>query len=260
MPKRLHALLSQHDTVEHGVHGFIGVLRGLLIQDDKVRSARLCDPSVQHIGKLKSGLFGEGHNFCGYHNIQMQMSYVGQAPSQSGAVLESGIPSILVLQDLIEQAWAAGINAQGRTQTGGIRGTRRYIGTLEAQAVFKFLEIETKANVLVSRTDGASAFEQLLQFVDDHFTTEAMPGSTSKNVACTDRPPIFLQRVGHSVTIVGIETDQAGRRGLLMFDPAFAPRKQNGKVFAPSHLLKSFRYTNSDTSYFSGFETLHLVV
>jgi hypothetical protein len=41
------------------------------------------------------------------------------------------IPSIFEIQDLIESAWDLGHNSNGRLETGGIRGTRKYIGTPE---------------------------------------------------------------------------------------------------------------------------------
>ncbi|KAF5864975.1 hypothetical protein ETB97_005862 [Aspergillus alliaceus] len=51
------------------------------------------------------------------------------------------------LQDMIENAWDMGFNSIGRIETGGIRGTRKYIGTPEAQALFLSLGIH--ANILV---------------------------------------------------------------------------------------------------------------
>ena len=40
-------------------------------------------------------------------------------------------PTIFQIQELIENAWDSGFNAKGRIETGGIRGTRKYIGTPE---------------------------------------------------------------------------------------------------------------------------------
>lgn len=39
--------------------------------------------------------------------------------------------SVLELQDMIERAWDMGFNSHGRIATGGIRGTRKHIGTSE---------------------------------------------------------------------------------------------------------------------------------
>ena len=38
---------------------------------------------------------------------------------------------------MIESAWDKGINDTGRVETGGIRGTRKYIGTPEARKFYK---------------------------------------------------------------------------------------------------------------------------
>ena len=45
------------------------------------------------------------------------------------------LPSIFQIQDMIESAWDAGIHVQGRAETGGIRGTRKYIGTPEVSPI-----------------------------------------------------------------------------------------------------------------------------
>jgi hypothetical protein len=67
--------------------------------------------------------------FCGYRNIQMMTSYIISSQSPGHEVFKGRIPSIFRIQDYIENAWDLGINAQGRIETGGIRGTRKYIGT-----------------------------------------------------------------------------------------------------------------------------------
>jgi zinc finger-containing ubiquitin peptidase 1 len=67
--------------------------------------------------------------FCGYRNIQMMCSYIIGAESQGYEHFKGKIPSIFDIQENIEQAWDLDINAQGRIETGGIRGTRKYIGT-----------------------------------------------------------------------------------------------------------------------------------
>jgi hypothetical protein len=59
----------------------------------------------------------------------MLSSYIVDVQSQGHDNLKDRIPSIFEIQDHIEMAWDLGINKQGRTETGGIRGTRKYIGT-----------------------------------------------------------------------------------------------------------------------------------
>jgi hypothetical protein len=67
--------------------------------------------------------------FCGYRNIQMMCSYIIGVESQGYEHFKGKIPNIFDIQENIEHAWDLGINAQGRIETGGIRGTRKYIGT-----------------------------------------------------------------------------------------------------------------------------------
>jgi hypothetical protein len=67
--------------------------------------------------------------FCGYRNIQMMSSYIIGVESQGHESFKEKIPTIFQIQDYIEKAWDLGLNAQGRIETGGIRGTRKYIGT-----------------------------------------------------------------------------------------------------------------------------------
>jgi hypothetical protein len=59
----------------------------------------------------------------------MLSSYIIGVKSQGHGVLNNKIPTIFDIQDYIERAWDLGINSQGRIETGGIRGTRKYIGT-----------------------------------------------------------------------------------------------------------------------------------
>ena len=59
----------------------------------------------------------------------MMCSYIIGVESQGCDRLSGKIPSIFDIQEYIEHAWDVGINAQGRVETGGILGTRKYIGT-----------------------------------------------------------------------------------------------------------------------------------
>lgn len=63
----------------------------------------------------------------------MQISFIQGARSAGHQYFPGRVPSILQLQELIEDAWDKGINDTGRIETGGIRGTRKYIGTPEAR-------------------------------------------------------------------------------------------------------------------------------
>lgn len=65
----------------------------------------------------------------------MMSSYIVGVGSQGHEFLGDKIPTIFEIQDFIENAWDIGINAQGREETGGIKGTRKYIGTPDVSNV-----------------------------------------------------------------------------------------------------------------------------
>lgn len=112
MPEPIAALLDA-ETSQNKLDGVISILANLIRQDQRVETAYLCDERTRQIYKLK----GEGNHFCGYRNIQMML------PQRQYSIPE--------LQDMIEQAWDQGHNSHGRTQTGGVKGTRKHIGTSE---------------------------------------------------------------------------------------------------------------------------------
>jgi hypothetical protein len=118
--------LIKQEQVQNETPGIIPILAQLSALDRSVKEAYYCHPSTLHIGKTPK----EG-GFCGYRNIQMLISYIQGAKAQGFEEFQGRTPGILKLQDLIERAWDKGINEIGRQQTGGIRDTRKYIGTPE---------------------------------------------------------------------------------------------------------------------------------
>ena len=118
--------LTRVETVANEYQHIIPVLAQLLDQDPTVSRAYLCHPAITHVAKMHK----EG-GFCGYRNIQMLVSYIRDARSEGYRHFPGRLPSVLRLQDMIENAWDMGFNAVGRIETGGIRGTRKYIGTPE---------------------------------------------------------------------------------------------------------------------------------
>lgn len=118
--------LRKVEIVANETREIVPVLAQLCQQDRSVERAFLCHPDLQHVAKMSR----EG-GFCGYRNIQMMVSFIQATRSQGFEHFPGRIPSIFRLQDLIESAWDKGINSAGRIETGGIRGTRKYIGTPE---------------------------------------------------------------------------------------------------------------------------------
>ena len=141
--------LLRIESVANEISGIIPVIAQLCAQDSDVSRAYLCHPDVTDVVKMPK----EG-GFCGfvfpisctdifhlwllmrtsYRNIQMMISYIQKTRSEGHRSFAGTIPSILHLQEMIEHAWDMGFNQIGRVETGGIRGTRKYIGTPEVSS------------------------------------------------------------------------------------------------------------------------------
>lgn len=208
--------LIKQEQVQNESPGIIPILAQLSALDRTVEEAYYCHPSIHHIGKTPK----EG-GFCGYRNIQMLLSYIQGAKAQGHEEFPGRTPGILKLQDHIENAWDRGINVIGRVQTGGIRDTRKYIGTPEAQAFFLSSEINCAVEQFSDHKErGTSAHDILLPAIERYFARAAV--SDGSNVYKTLLPPIYLQQPGHSLTIVGFERRRDGTSNLVVFDPMYS--------------------------------------
>lgn len=140
------------------------------------------------------------NGFCGYHSISMILSYLrGCSTAPKHHVYSVRIPNILELQDLIEEGWKRGINDRASIETGGLRGTRKYIGTSEAETVLRVLNIPCWT-IQLKTYKGTQACDVLMSHVEKYFAYEA----TNDNPL--GKAPIYLQYPGHSVVIIGFET------------------------------------------------------
>lgn len=78
--------------------------------------------------------------------------------------------------------------------------------------------------------------------------------------------PMFLQRPQHSITIVGIERLQSGKRRLVAFDPAWNPPSKVRSPLSEADcrgwrgqlLLRRYRKRQRYLSRFKEFETLEI--
>lgn len=260
MPARIKALLeTECDTSSNRLKGVLPVLSSLLAQDDNVSHVYLCDEKAVQVYKFRA----EGYNFCAYRNIQMLL------PDTPDTVLE--------IQDLIEKAWDAGYNSHGRLETGGIRDTRKHVGTsevcstvqeqftllitfIQAQALLKSLKIPCKVHAF----EGKDAHQKLLDSVEAYFTA-CDHSLVAAKVYQTNRRPIFLQRPHHSLTIIGFERLRSGSRRLLVFDPAFQPPRALRRLLQEKpHFLfarpvrRSYRKDMAYLRRFGTFETLQI--
>lgn len=281
------------ETVENETLQVIPVLMQLCQRDPSVKRAFFCSSRVRHIFKLHK----EG-GFCGYRNIQMLISHIQEAQRPGHEHFPGGTPSIFAIQELIEQAWAMGYNSSGKVETGGIKGTRKYIGTPEVNLNLRCMQSSplltcflgtgtipepwdkashestyTKLHVLMidrceasafSGSEGLRAHDILFQDVADYFRTGCSLEGDDK-ILKTDLPPIYFQHQGHSLTIVGFEVGVNGSANLIVFDPMFktapALRRLIGQTVTssdPSRILKAWRRGGPYLQKYRDFEVLKL--
>lgn len=249
------------EKIENETSDLIPALAQLIQQDRGVSKAFLCHPTVKHIFKTPK----EG-GFCGYRNIQMMVSFMQGTSFPGHDNFPGKTPSIIRLQDLIEKAWDQGFNPTGRVETGGIRGTRKYIGTPEAQALFCSLDIPCEANAFnKSRTapSGSDVHHQVLQATLEYFSTGVV-GDQSVKVYQTGLAPIYFQHPGHSLTICGFEIRKSGRMNLLCLDPMFKTGPGMAKLVGtkikpvqyPEKFLKAYRRGDEYLGKYKSFEIL----
>ncbi|KUJ20197.1 DUF1671-domain-containing protein [Mollisia scopiformis] len=240
--------------------GIVPVLAQLLEQNETTSYAYLCDPAVKHVSKLRR----EG-GFCGYRNIQVLCSYIIGTRSQGHDSFGDKVPTIFDIQEYIESAWDIGINSQGRIETGGIRGTRKYIGTPDAQAMFCVLGIACSAQAFKPKKGSNSqpGSELLFTAIENYFIN----GCTDYDpkVRRTSLPPIYFQHPGHSMTIVGFEKQKDGSRNIIVFDPMFHDAADVTKLIGtefthryPGDLLKAYRRGVKYLRRYGEFEILKL--
>ncbi|KAL8761835.1 MAG: hypothetical protein Q9184_002078 [Pyrenodesmia sp. 2 TL-2023] len=247
--------LVRVEVVANETPEILPVLAQLCQQDHTLSKVYLCHPGVQHIFKMAK----EG-GFCGYRNIQMMLSYIQAARAEGHEYFPGRVPSILDLQELIESAWDRGINTAGKIETGGILGTRKYIGTPEAQTLFVSLKIGCEASAF-NDTNSPPAFKKVYEEVERYFVSHTTP--SPEKVCRTSLPPVYFQHQGHSLTIIGLERRKSGSRNLLVFDPSFKPSPgiqrligSNFTALTPEKLLKAYRRGDNYLSKHSSFELL----
>ncbi|GIZ44049.1 hypothetical protein CKM354_000725800 [Cercospora kikuchii] len=258
MPDRI-ADMIREETERNRARNVIPKLAQYLQQDPENKHACLCTTEVVQVHKLRN----EGGHFCGYRNIQTLLSCLPASITCLGSSSSLDKCSILDIQEMIESAWDAGINSHGRIATGGIRGSRKHIGTPEAEALMLSLRIPCTGHVF----EGRDAWHELLNFVEKYFAHAGRDAGSSL-VCQTALMPLFFQRPGHSMTIIGLQKTRSGKRSLLVLDPAWqAPSAIVGSedINAQSswkrhRTLKMYRKSERYLKRFGGFEILEIRV
>lgn len=137
----------------------------------------------------------------------------------------------------------------------------------QLSAIFENLAIPYQSNVFYNTKtkDAKPAHHNLLDFVERYFSET---GNTIGKIRTTLCPPIYLQRHGHALTIVGLERLKDGTRNLLVFDCGFGPSKDVKSFVGRTKLdkqvlsrdldkmLRPYRQTTTQLKKHDGFEVL----
>lgn len=235
--------------------GIIPVLADLAASDRNTAASYFCHPSTRHIHRVQC----KG-NFCGYWSMQVLLSYL-QAVNPDGP---QEIPNVLKLQSYIHQAWDRGICPHGKVETGGVLNTRKWIGTHEALAFFTRIGVKVDALGFGGKDRESSAAMDLFDHIEAYFMSGSDAADTRGTSYITKLPPIYFQRFGHSMTIVGLERLVDGSRNLFIFDSSFATSKpmqkrldgQRHSQSSPENLLRAYRKSELYLSQYDEFEII----
>lgn len=104
------------------------------------------------------------------------------------------------------------------------------------QALFRSLDIDNEVGYFSDSEQRGQANEQLLSHVEQYFETAALDGVAK--VYRTLLPPIYLQRPGHSLTIVGLELLADGGKNLVVLDPMFESSPGMGRLLGRRDISK----------------------
>ncbi|KAJ3304912.1 hypothetical protein HDU76_005101, partial [Blyttiomyces sp. JEL0837] len=209
--------------------------------------AYLCHPGVLH---FRTDLFDLNWG-CGYRNVQMLLSaLLSQEPysetlrSNMADMRErlhrnndaaDDIPSIGLMQDLIEHGWSEGVDVEGSEQLKNtLKNTRKWIGPSEVSVMFQVLDVRLRLIDFPSWTGPDKSHPAILDLVEAYFddsmdsffqTRSHKMGypapferKRKEGVHVTSKPPLYFQHSGHSRTIVGLEVTN-DQRNLIVFDP-----------------------------------------
>ena len=150
---------------------------------------RLCRPSCDH---MSSTWLDQGWS-CGYKNFQMLLSSLRHDPEYSTHLFgqnSQDIPSVSYLQNLIERAWSAGFDSQGREQLNGrLVNSTKWIGPTELMACLGNLNIKTELFDFhqPKNLEKNVAYKYLFEWVKNYFQQR-----TQRNYV----HPLYLQHEG----------------------------------------------------------------
>jgi len=218
---------------------------------------------------------------CGYRNTQMLLSALipllpadhsyfrmGRTMPQHGNV---AIPSLMQLQQTLEAAWSSGLDAKGALHySNQIVNKPIWIGAVEVWTMFAYWQIDA---CVVQFISCAKSRKLLGSFCAAHFSKSALEGTCLQCGKCPTRVyaeqtlemveasppkvnsshvncscsvlPLYLQWSGHSILVVGVETDKTGKEThLLTLDPVSSGLEVKYSWIGQQRITKTDAVTN----------------
>ena len=134
----------------------------------------------------------------------------------------------------------------------------------QVHALFLSSEINCAVEVYSDRDTSkgkVQAHNQLLSAVERYFAQVGV--SDNSNVHKTHLPPIYLQRPGHSLTIVGFERRRDGSSNLVVLDPMYSTSPAMHRLIGRKNIksprpevVHAYRRGSSHLRNFAAFEIL----
>jgi len=204
---------------------------------------------------------------CGYRNLQMLISSLLKHPLYCERIAEKigkdAMPSIPMLQTLIERAWTDGFDRAGCSQLGGkLKHTKKWIGTTEVAALLRWMSIRARIVDFHTPSGDNRTHPKMFQWLEEYY----------KNKKDETSFPIYLQHEGHSRTCFGVERKVADNSlTLMIFDPSHSSTKMkdlkdnlsNHETCKFSHLsllrrsISQLKYDQFQVLYIDGVYTTH---
>ncbi|KAI3648634.1 hypothetical protein MP228_006488 [Amoeboaphelidium protococcarum] len=257
-------------------HLLVEKIRQCLSKQSTISSFSLCTPLVRHYSQRNQddARFG-----CGYRNLQMLLS------SQLNGSNNQEVPSIEDLQRFLTAAFQNQFDPDGARHYGySVQGSQQWIGAVEVLTIL-YSRYHYSAYVVdfVDSFDGSAA-SKLIRYCCAYFNSldtrflhsqrQFLTVQTDHiNVNFHDKPPLYLQFDGHSITIVGVLVRrsssltqqllqvQAGDVSLVVLDPGWctsaiqqklskaATRRNGQQAQLPPQFLKDLTWLSRKNAY-----------
>ena len=192
-----------------------------------------------------------GHR-CGYVNLQILLRCLLELPYYKSKIMS--IPSIKKIQTIIEEAWSLGWDPTSCDHfNSSLVGTHSWIGATDVTTFLNYINIDARVkdfgNAAYNNGIRQSIFEvreDIINWIERYFRMYELKWSEFlvNNNQYFGRfiPPLYLQYMGHSVTIVGISEKGLSHEDtyIHIFDPT-----QTGAVLREAAVSAANRNDNN---------------